>query len=177
MGFQRCAEQRRRSGLVLRLPRSAFLDQGHIRTICTRVQFAARGCPKGAVYGHATAFTPLLDEPLRGPVYLRSSSHELPDLVADLHGTVDVEAVARIDSVNGGLRATFTKVPDAPLSKVVVSMHGAGKGLIENSTNLCRGDHRTDAQLTAHNAKRRRIHPLLQGDCGNGHRSGAESRH
>ena len=46
-------------GLVVRLPRSAFLDQAHIRTICTRVQFAAKACPKAAEYGFIKAWTPL----------------------------------------------------------------------------------------------------------------------
>jgi hypothetical protein len=153
-------------GLVLRLPRSAFLDQGHIRTICTRVQFAARTCPEGAVYGHATAYTPLLDEPLSGPVYLRSSSHNLPDFVADLHGIVDVEAVARIDSKAGGIRATFTEVPDAPLSKVVVQMQGSKKGLIVNSTDLCAAKHRANGQLEAHNGKVLTLKPEMRAGCG-----------
>ena len=61
--------------LVLRLPRSAFLDQAHIRTICTSVQFAAdagngAGCPAGAIYGKATAYTPA---PRRAPRAARSS--------------------------------------------------------------------------------------------------------
>src|SRR4029450_1603192 len=51
-------------GAVVTLPTSAFLDQGHIRTICTRVQFAAKNCPKAAQYGYAKAFTPLLHEPV-----------------------------------------------------------------------------------------------------------------
>jgi hypothetical protein len=162
-------------GLVLRLPRSAFLDQGHIRTICTRVQFAANGgngggCPAAAVYGKATAYTPLLDEPLTGPVYLRSSNHNLPDFVAALHGIIDVEAVARIDSKNGGIRATFPKVPDAPLSKVVVQMQGAKKGLIVNSTNLCGGEHHANAQFSGHNGKREASKPAVKATgCGGGH--------
>ena len=62
---------------------SEFLAQEHIRTICTRVQFNAGAgngaqCPKGSVYGKAKAISPLLDEPLKGPVFLRSSNHELP---------------------------------------------------------------------------------------------------
>jgi hypothetical protein len=152
-------------GLVLRLPRSAFLDQGHIRTICTRVQFAAKSCPPGAVYGHARAFTPILDEPLEGPVYLRSSNHNLPDFVAALHGLVDVEAVARIDSKNGGIRATFTKVPDAPITKVVVNMQGGKKGLIVNSTSLCAKEHHANALFDAHNGKRSSTKPLVGASC------------
>ena len=153
--------------LVLRLPHSAFLDQAHIRTICTRVQFAAgpghgRSCPKGAIYGHAKAWTPLLSEPLQGPVILRSSNHNLPDFVASLHGIIDVEAVARIDSKNGGIRATFTRVPDAPLSRVIVDMRGAKKGLIVNSTDLCRSKHRADGRYFAHSGRRAAGKPLVR---------------
>jgi hypothetical protein len=157
-------------GLVLRLPRSAFLDQAHIRTICTRVQFAAKACPAAAVYGHARAFTPLLDEPLEGPVYLRSSNHKLPDFVAALHGLVDVETVARIDSKHGGIRATFTEVPDAPITKVVVNMQGGKKGLIVNSTNICVGSHHANATFDAHSGKQRIAKPPLQSDCAKKHR-------
>jgi hypothetical protein len=90
---------------------------------------ATKSRPPGAIYGQARAFTLILDEPLEGPVYLRSSNHNLPDFVAALHGIVDVETVARIDSKKGGIRATFTEVPDAPISKVVVNMQGGKKGL------------------------------------------------
>ena len=38
------------SSIVVRLPHSAFLEQGHFRTICTRVQYAANG-GDGAVPG------------------------------------------------------------------------------------------------------------------------------
>ncbi|HMJ72197.1 MAG TPA: hypothetical protein VK471_02405 [Solirubrobacterales bacterium] len=152
-------------GLVVRLPRSAFLDQGHIRTICTRVQFAAKACPEGAIYGHARAFTPLLSEPLEGPVYLRSSNHKLPDFVAALHGIIDVEAVARIDSKKGGIRATFTDLPDAPITKVVVNMQGGKKGLIVNSTSLCAKKHKANIQLDAQNGKQSQIKPLVGATC------------
>jgi hypothetical protein len=160
-------------GLVLRLPRSAFLDQAHIRTICTRVQFAANGgngggCPAGALYGQAKAFSPLISEPLEGPVYLRSSNHNLPDFVAALHGIIDVEAVARIDSKNGGIRATFSETPDAPLSKVIVEMQGAKKGLIVNSRNLCGAPSRGNADFTGHNGKAEEARPLVGAECGRG---------
>jgi len=152
-------------GTTVRLPRSAFLDQGHIRTVCTRVQFAAKACPPGAVYGHVRAFTPLLSEPLEGPIYLRSSSHKLPDLVFDLHGLVDVEASARIDSIHGGIRTTFTEVPDAPIEKVIATFQGAKKGLIVNSTDLCARKHSANVQLEAHNGKRLTLEPVVQPGC------------
>jgi hypothetical protein len=165
--------------LVLRLPRSAFLDQGHIRTICTRVQFAAEACPAAAIYGHATAYTPLLDQPLSGPVYLRSSNHKLPDFVADLHGLVDVEAVARIDSKRGGIRATFTEVPDAPITKVAVDLQSGEKGLIVNSTDLCRAKHRANAEFSGHNGKQHSLTPVVKASCrtGSKHKRRSVDRH
>ena len=151
---------------VVRLPRSAFLDQGHIRTICTRVQFAADACPQGAIYGKVRAFTPLLDEPLEGPAYLRSSNNKLPDLVFDLHGLVDIETAGRVDSIKGGIRVTFPSIPDAPLSKVVIEMQGGKKGLIVNSQALCASPSRATVKLTAHNAKGAKLRPAMRAQCG-----------
>jgi hypothetical protein len=153
------------AGLVLRLPHSAFLEQAHIRTICTRVRYAANTCPKGAIYGRAVAYTPLLDEPLKGPVYLRSSSNPLPDLVASLRGLVDIEVVGRIDSVKGGIRATFSELPDAPVSKVVIEMQGGKKGLIVNSRSLCAHKSVANARLTGQNGRMQRSKPVVKADC------------
>jgi hypothetical protein len=157
---------------VVALPHSEFLEQSHIRTICTRVQFNAGGgngeqCPKGSVYGRVKAVSPLLDEPLTGPVYLRSSNHPLPDLVAALHsGKVDINLDGRIDSVNGGIRNSFEAVPDAPVTKFTLEMKGGKKGLLVNSTNICRGQHRARATYTGQNGKRYEAHPLLKAKCG-----------
>jgi hypothetical protein len=154
------------SGLVVRLPRSAFLDQAHIRTICTRVQFAAGQCPSAAQYGYVKAWTPLLDNPLEGPVYLRSSSHKLPDLVFDLHGEVPFQVATRIDSQKGGIRASIESAPDVPLTKVELRMQGGKKGLIVNSRNLCGAPSRAAVSFSAHNGKEEELKPLMKADCG-----------
>jgi hypothetical protein len=151
------------------LPHSEFLDQGHIRTVCTRVQFAAKTCPEGSIYGTAVAKTPLFEEHLEGPVYLRSSSHELPDLVVVLKGPaslpVEVNLVGRVDSVNGGIRTTFEAVPDAPVTEFTLEMQGGAKGLLQNSTNLCAKAHRATAKFTAQNGKKVTLHPTMQASC------------
>jgi hypothetical protein len=157
------------------LPHSEFLDQAHIRTVCTRVQFAAHQCPAGAVYGYATAYTPLLDEPLQGPVYLRSSNNPLPDLVADLHGQIDVELAGRIDSFKGGIRTTFAGVPDAPVTKFVLEMKGGRKGLLVNSRNLCHSTNRATVLMDGQNGKTADRKPAVANSCKraakNGHRA------
>jgi hypothetical protein len=158
------------------LPGSEILDQAHIRTICTRVQFAAdggdgAGCPAGSIYGYAKAWSPIVGYPVQGPVYLRSSSHKLPDMVLALRGPayqpVAIDAVGRIDSVHGRIRSTFESTPDLPLSKVVLTMKGGRKGLLVNSINLCRGVHRARASLLGQNGKAELLRPAVQSDkCG-----------
>ncbi len=152
------------------LPRSAFLDQSHIKTICTRVQFNAgaipgAACPPGSIYGKATAYTPLLGAPLSGPVFLRSSSHELPDLVVALHGQVDVVLAGRVDSVKGRLRNTFEAAPDAPVSKFVLEMQGGKKGLVVNSANLCKSTNQAVLKMRGQNGKELQSNPIVANSC------------
>jgi len=156
---------------VVTLPTSAFLDQAHIRTICTRVQYAAdggsgAGCPPASQYGYAKAFTPLLEEPVQGPVYLRSSNHKLPDLVVALHGLVNVDISSRIDSFKGGIRSSFETIPDAPVSKFVLNMQGGKKGLVVNSRNLCAGTNKADAVFEGQNGVPYDFKSVVKASCG-----------
>jgi len=147
------------------LPHSEFLEQAHIRTICTRVQFAADTCPKGSIYGRARVTTPLLDQPLRGPVYLRSSSHNLPDLVIDLKGQLRVTLAGRIDSIDGGIRTTFSAAPDAPIEKFVLRMKGGKQGLLVNSRNLCTSRHYATVKMNGQNGRVANSRPVLRNSC------------
>jgi hypothetical protein len=157
------------------LPRALILDQANLAKVCTRVQFAAGACPKKSIYGYARAETPLLDDPLEGPVYLRSSSNELPDLVADLRGQVEIVLDSRTDSVRGRIRSTFDTVPDVPVSKFTLSLRGGPKGLLVNSRNLC-PKHRKGgrkrakplrflARFKAQNGKKANMRPKLRTPC------------
>jgi hypothetical protein len=158
------------------LPHSEFLEQGHIKTVCTRAQFAegdgnGSACPRGAIYGRARAWSPLLEKPLEGNVYLRSNGGErkLPDLVAALDGQVDIALRGKVDSgPNGGIRSTFEVVPDAPVSRFVLEMDGGKKGLLVNSEDLCGTKRGRPAivRLTGQNGKTRAFKPLLKRRCG-----------
>jgi hypothetical protein len=157
------------------LPKSEFIDNAHISNPCTRVQFAADECPSGSVLGKATAFSPLLDEPLRGKVYFRSNGgdRELPDMVVDLDGQIHVTLVGFIDSVrvkgteSSRVRTRFVNVPDAPVSKFVLHLYGGKRGLIENSVNLCRAEvGPASVQMEAQNAKTSFFDQALGTSCG-----------
>lgn len=163
------------------LPASELIDQGNFDNVCTRVQFAAHECPAGSVYGHAVAKSRLFDETLEGPVYLRSSSHNLPDVVAALKGPpslpLEIDVDGRVDSVHGGVRTSFEAVPDSPVSSFVITLAGgAKKGLFENEEELCAHTNRATAKFTGQNGKKLVLHPVVQPSCRRGrhkrHRSG-----
>jgi hypothetical protein len=137
------------------LPKAFILDQASISKVCTRVQFAAGACPSNSIYGFAEATSPLLDGPLKGPVYLRSSDNTLPDLVAALDGQVDIELAGRTDTVRGKIRNTFDLVPDVPVSKFVLTIRGGKKkGLLVNSRGLCARKWFAKSNFKGHNGKR-----------------------
>lgn len=137
------------------LPPSEQLDQSHIKTICTRVQLAANQCPAASVYGHASATSPLLEKELSGPVYLVSSDHTLPDLLADLQGQVDVRLHGVIKSVGkkSRIQTSFAPIPDVPVSKFTLTMEGGKKGLLVNSKDVCTKRYFSRVEFNAQNGK------------------------
>jgi hypothetical protein len=163
----------------VKLPKAAFLDNAHIKTICTRVQFAAEACPPASIYGRAEATTPLLDYPLSGNVYLRSSSHTLPDLVIAFKGPpfqpIKVVLSGRTDAVKGALRNTFETAPDVPVSKFRLELFGGKRGLVVLSGGLCR--HRAaTVLLRAHSGKEYETRPKVKASCGKGTKQGKRRR-
>jgi hypothetical protein len=148
----------RRTAFIL--PRATILDQGHIKTVCTRVQLAANQCPKNSIYGHAQATSPLLAGNLKGPVYLTSSSHELPDLLVDLHGQIPVRLRGVISSAHGRLKTVFNETPDVAVSKFILTMKGGSKGLLINSRNLCSRQTNGFLNMLAQNSRRMRTNNL-----------------
>jgi hypothetical protein len=150
------------------LPHAVFLDNSHIGTVCTRVQFAADTCPKRSVYGKAWATSPLVSYKLQGPVYLRSSDHTLPDLVIKLKGPasqpLEFDLVGRIDSVRGAFRNTFETVPDAPVSRFHLQLFGGKRGPLVLSEGLCK-DPRAKVGLVGQNGKRHDTNARMETSC------------
>jgi hypothetical protein len=154
--------------IAVTLPHQMFLAQEHIREICTRVQFNSRRCPPDSVYGSAVAYTPLLDQPLRGNVYLRSSAgRQLPDLVADLYsGAVRIVLEGAIGpGKKGGIRAFFANLPDQPLDRFVMTLDGGKRGLLVNSANICALPPKSSVKALAQNNIGAVFTTVLRGQC------------
>jgi hypothetical protein len=168
------ANQANTAGATVILPSSEFIDQSHINNPCTRVQFNEGACPANSILGTARAITPLLDQPLEGPIYFRSNGgeRELPDIVADLHGAIHITLVGFIDSVQkkgteiSRVRVRFQNVPDAPVTKFTTSFFGGKKSLIENHVNLCQGTHRAKLAFKAQNGRISSTNAPIGTSCG-----------
>lgn len=150
------------------LPPKLFLAQEHLESVCTQRQFDAHSCPANSVYGQATAVTPLMDEPLSGPVYLRSngSQRTLPDLVAAISGRgIEIELLGKIDSYKGGLRARFDELPDAPLTRFTMALRGGDHSLIVNATDLCAHPQVATAKFGGQDNAEKKLRVPLQVKC------------
>ncbi|MBA3866588.1 MAG: hypothetical protein H0X42_09635 [Solirubrobacterales bacterium] len=167
------------SRVAVTLPKSEFIDNRHINNPCTRVEFNAGSgngaeCPAKSILGYAKAYTPILGQPLQGPVYFRSNGgeRELPDLVASLSGQVHLNVVGFIDSVHhkgsevSRTRNTFAMVPDAPVSRFVLNLKGGKKGLLQNSANLCKVSNVAHVSLRGQNGKVHDLNPKIANQCG-----------
>ncbi len=153
------------AGAVVTMPPSLFIANAHIANPCTRVQFNADACPPSSVLGTAKAYTPLLDQPLEGPVYFRSNGGErlLPDVVADLHGQFRFTLVIGIlKSRNARITTKVLNAPDVPASKVTLSLAGGKKGLLENNENLCLHKQRAALDLSGQNGRHYRTEPVVK---------------
>lgn len=151
------------------LPHSEFLEQSNLNKTCTRPVLLEGKCPKSTIYGRAKAWTPLLEKPLQGPVYLVGGyGYKLPALVADLNGQIRILLKGKVDSgKNRGIRNTFEAVPDAPVSRFVLEMKGGKKyGLLINSENLCAKPQRAIARFTAQNGMVQQSKPKIANECG-----------
>jgi hypothetical protein len=138
------------------LPGSELLEQGNLNKTCTKPVVQAGACPASSIYGKAKAWSPLLEKPLEGPVYLVGGyGYKLPALVAELNGQIRLLLVGKVDTgKNGGIRNTFEAVPDAPVEKFVLELKGGKKyGLLINSKNLCTESKKANVAFSGQNGR------------------------
>ena len=55
--------------ITVTLPKAFEIDQRHLGNLCDRAELASDQCAGRQPIGEATTETPLLEEPLKGPVY------------------------------------------------------------------------------------------------------------
>ena len=115
------------------------IDQRHLGNICSRERTGRdTNAPAARAIGKATTTTPLLDQPLSGPVYAVSGSGGLPRLAFILNGQVKLVPRADTTTVKGGrLQTTAPVVPDAPIGHFSLTVFGGKKGYLVNTRDIC----------------------------------------
>ena len=153
--------------LAVTLSNAFEIDQRHLGNICSEKELAATHCAGRTAIGEATTTTPLLDQPLQGPVYAVSGSGGLPRLAFILDGQVDLLPRADAKTVSGGrLQTTVGVVPDAPIGHFHLTIFGGKKGYLANTRSLCAQAPVTVVEFEAQNGKSYTQRPALKAACG-----------
>jgi hypothetical protein len=150
------------------LPHSEFLDQSNLNSVCSQAELRAAACPAKSIYGHVKAWTPLLEKPLEGNVYLGVGfGYKLPALVAELNGQIRILLQGKVDTdKQKGIRNTFETVPDAPVEKFILELKGGAKyGLLENSENICRKPQKAGVVFKAQNGRVENLRTEIRNSC------------
>ena len=146
--------------LAVTLPPAFAIDQRHLANICSEKELAATNCAGRSTIGTATTETPLLDQPLSGPVYAVSGGGGLPRLAFVLDGQVSLRPRAESKSVGGGLKTTVPVVPDAPIGHFAFNLSGGKQGYLINTRSLCAQPRRLQSHL--HRSERQAAEPKRQ---------------
>ena len=122
----------------LQLPSTINARLEVVRRSCEQVDYDAGRCGAGARLGSATAVTPLLPEPLRGPVYfVRNPARRLPDIVVQLRGDVAIDLVGKVRITRDlRLMTTFDTIPDVPLQRFRLKLPAANSP-VSTVVGLC----------------------------------------
>jgi hypothetical protein len=147
---------------------SAFeIDQRHLGNICSEKEMTEKQCAGRTPIGKATTTTPLLDQPLSGPVYAVSGSGGLPRLAFILNGQVTLVPRADTETVKGGrLQTTVPVVPDAPIGHFHLTVFGGKTGYLINTRDICTHTPVTQVAYTAQNGKTRTESVKVKASCG-----------
>jgi hypothetical protein len=147
---------------------SAFeIDAAHLGNICSEKELDATQCAGRQQIGKATTTTPLLDQPLSGPVYAVSGSGGLPRLAFVLNGQVDLVPRAESKTISGNrLLTTVPVVPDAPIGHFRLVVFGGKRGYLSNTRDLCGRTPLVTIAYTAQSGRTRTEKPRVTVPCG-----------
>ncbi len=139
--------------LSVTLPKAFEIDQRHLGNICSERELAVDQCAGRAPIGTATTTTPLLDQPLTGPVYAVSGSGGLPRLAFILNGQVSLIPRGISKTVKGRLKTTVPVIPDAPVGHFSLKIFGGKIGYLTNTRSLCGRPPQAEIEYFGQNGK------------------------
>jgi hypothetical protein len=150
------------------LPLALALDPDNANGLCEFADGskATPTCPKNSIIGTATAISPILDEPVSGPVYFVKNIRKdpksgrdiktLPKLVLPLVGQngVKLTLTGTSDVEDDHLVTTFDNIPDAPVSSFKLNIIGGKGGILTVSgADICKATQIADQQVDGQSNK------------------------
>jgi hypothetical protein len=100
---------------------------------CDQASFQAGACPLTSVVGSAIASSPLLSQPLSGPVLLVNAGGQFPNIGLDLQGELHLLLQGTLDITK---TVVFDGLPDIPIATFLLNF-GPSPGLLGTSRNIC----------------------------------------
>ncbi len=125
-------------GISLTLPSGTSLSPGLANGLsaCSDAELEGGGCPDASKVGGAEIVSPLLEEPLRGSVYIgtptASARYRLFVRVSAGATVIELRGDAKVDEATGMLTATFERTPALPFSKLKLSFFGGPGAALAN---------------------------------------------
>lgn len=149
----------------VRLPRGVASNTRSLNAACATDAFLAGRCPRQSQVAKAIALSPLLRDPVTGPVYLVKrppGEPGLPRLVVQFRDPValDLEGTVNIGK-GGGIGTTFSVVPDLPITRFTLRFHGGAYGALALTRNICRRALRLPATFSGQNGRTVRTRPRM----------------
>ncbi len=147
-----------------------------LQLVCDLADWRARTCPKRSQVGTAVANTPLLQQPLRGPIYLAQTDDPEPPQPGIALPSLSVQLAApgvsmtlighlRVSEFANRLEAHFSNLPDVPLRDFQLTLFGASRGRpgpVVASDSLCSlSIGRSDARLIDQSGQAVTVHPRV----------------
>jgi hypothetical protein len=163
------------------LPLSLALDPDNANGLCEFVDGSKvePTCPRSSVVGTATARTPILDQPLSGPVYFVKNIRKdpksgreirtLPKLVIPLVGEngVRITLTGTSNVEDDHLVTTFDNIPDAPVSSFQLNIVGGKHGiLVVSGADICAATQVANQAVEGQNARQQNVDvPIKTPSC------------
>jgi hypothetical protein len=162
------------------LPLSLALDPANAQAICGFEAGLRAKCPAKTRIGRASAISPALNRPLKGPVYFvqgiridpttGNRIRTLPTLLVKLNGEVRINLRGATNVARRRLVSTFARVPDAPVSRFNMRLEGGKGGILAVATRARKGicarrKQISRATFTGQNAKRKTVRVKMAKPC------------
>jgi hypothetical protein len=125
----------------VQLPKELTARGSTVAAACPEATFTAdpSACASAQV-GTVHADTPLLPDPLSGPVYLVAHTSALPTIEALLQGhKLSIDLSGTITFGAAGLTSTFGAVPDAPITSFVLDLPTGPHSALSSRAGVCSG--------------------------------------